>query len=130
MNSVKIDGNITKDPETFSPQNSEFTLIKFSIANNDESRKNHAGEFEKIASFFDVEYWTKNPQHWLQKILKGSPVTVQGRLKQETWTDSTTNSTRSKVKIVAECGRSEGFAVVVHERHQQQQQPMQGGYGF
>lgn len=83
MNQYAISGNITKDPETFAPEGSEFTCIKFSIANNDERRKKPDGTYEDITSFFDLEYWTKNPQYWLQRIRKGDPCFANGKLKQQ-----------------------------------------------
>jgi hypothetical protein len=33
---------------------------------------------------------------------KGSPVLIEGRLKQESWTDKTTGQNRSKLKVVGE----------------------------
>lgn len=100
MNNVFISGNLTKEPETFSPEGSDFSCIKFSIANNDESKKKDDGSYENIASFFDLEYWTKKPQYWLQKLQKGIPIAVEGRLKQQTWTDKESGSGRSKVLII------------------------------
>lgn len=119
MNSVKIDGNVTRDPETFSPQGSEYTVLKFSIANNDESKKDANGQWENVPSFFDVEYWTKKAQYWIQKLTKGASVTIQGRLKQQTWEHEGKN--HSRVKIIAGVGMNEGFAVVVHDRVPKQQ---------
>ena len=119
MNSIKIDGNVTRDPETFSPQGSEYTVLKFSIANNDESKKDANGKWENVVSYFDVEHWTKNVQYLIQKLTKGAPVTVQGRIKQDRFEHEGQN--RNRVKIIAEVGRNEGFAIVVHDRLPKQQ---------
>ena len=120
MNSIKLTGNLTKDPETFSPEGSESTCIKFTIGNNDESRKKSDGsEYEDIPSFVDVKYWTKNVQYWIQKLTKGVSVTVQGRLKQERWTDNDNNN-HSRIVVMAEVGYNQGFAIVPHERAQSQ----------
>jgi len=120
MNSIKITGNVTRDPETVSPQGSEYSVLKFSIANNDESKKVD-GKYENVVSFFDVEYWTKNVQYWIQKITKGARVTIQGRLKQEQWEQD--GKSRSRVKIAANVGMNEGFAIEVHPRVQKEQEP-------
>lgn len=98
MNSVFISGRLTKEPETFSPDGSDFTCIKFSIANDDESKKQQDGSYQNIASFFDCEYWTKKPQYWLQKLTKGCPIAIDGRLKQQTWEKD--GQKRSKVVII------------------------------
>ena len=58
MNHTVISGNVTREPELFSPEGSEFSCIKFSIANNDE-RKKEGENWVDVASFFDLEYWTK-----------------------------------------------------------------------
>ena len=119
MNSLKITGNITRDPETHSPQGSEYSVLKFSIANNDESKKVN-DKYEDVPSFFDVEYWTKNVQYWIQKLTKGAKVTVQGRIKQERWEQD--GNHRSRVKIVANVGMNEGFAIEVHPKGEQKPQ--------
>ena len=76
--------------------NGEYSGIKFSIANNDERRKNTNGEWEDVTSFFDLIYWTKNPTLWLQRLQKGVGVVCEGRMKQERWQDDQGNN-RSKV---------------------------------
>ncbi len=132
MNHISITGNLTRDPETFSPQGSENTCIKFSIANNDESKKD-GDNYEDVPSYFDVKYWTKNVQYWIQKLTKGAPVTVQGRMKQERWTDKENNN-HSRIVILAEVGYNQGFAIVVHDRvksenQSQSQEQSQSGSG-
>jgi single-strand DNA-binding protein len=100
MNSCFINGRLTKEPETFSPDGSDFSCLKFSIANDDESKKQSDGSYKNIASFFDCEYWTKKPKFWLEKLEKGIPVVIEGRLKQQTWQKD--GQTRSKVVIIVE----------------------------
>lgn len=96
MNKTFISGNLTKEPETVAPQGSEYTLIKFGIANNDERRKGPSGEWEDVTSFFDLQYWTKNPRVWLQRLKKGVGVMCEGRAKQERWQDND-GGNRSKI---------------------------------
>jgi len=108
MNTLTITGNLTREPEVVSPKGSEYSVIKFSIANNDERHKKDTGDWESVASFFDCEYWTKNPQHWLQQLVKGCQVCLQGKLKQERWDDKETQKQRSRVLVSVE-----GFPIVV-----------------
>ena len=100
MNSVFITGNLAKEPEV-STTKTEWSVIKFGIANNDESKKQDDGSWEHVVSFFDCEYWTKNPQLWLNKLQKGVGVAIQGHLKQDTW-QADDGSSRHKVKLVVE----------------------------
>ena len=78
-----MSGNLTREPEVRAIPNSDYSVIAFGIANNDESRKQQDGSYENIASFFDCEYFTKKPpQHWLAQLRKGIGVVVYGSLKQ------------------------------------------------
>lgn len=99
MNHVTLSGNVTREPEVFSPEGSEWSCIKFGIANNDERRKDQAGNWESIVSFFDAEFWTKKPGEWLQRIHKGDQVFVEARMKQETWDQDGTKRSRVKLNI-------------------------------
>lgn len=112
MNIVAISGNLAREPEVKAMTSSEYSVIRFSIANNDERRKTDTGQWESIVSFFDCEFWTKNPQHWLKEMHKGSPVVIEGTLKQEKWEQDgqTRYAVRIKVKgypIIGK-GREEG----------------------
>ena len=98
MNTTIISGNITRDVEIVTTK-SDWSILKFSIANNDESRKQQDGSYENIASFFDCEYLTKKPDTWIRRLHKGSAIVIQGTLKQEQWEDKNGGGKRSKVKI-------------------------------
>lgn len=84
MNKSFLDGNITGDPKVYAPDGSEYTCLTFSIANNDEKKK-VGNEWESVASFFELKFWTKNPTHWIQKIVKGARCYVEAIAKQEMW---------------------------------------------
>ena len=99
MREAYLSGRLGKDPELFSPNNSEYSVLKFSIANDDESRKNQMGEYENITSWFDVEYWTKKPQEWLQRLHKGDMVILSCEAKQDTWEKDGQQRSRIKFRI-------------------------------
>ena len=111
MNTCSLSGNLTKDPEIFAPDNSEWTVINYSIANNDDSRKNANGEYENVAHFFDCTYWTKKPQLWLQKLRKGVLVVGEYQAKQERWEKD--GQTRSRVKFSTKRGT---YPIVMEKR--------------
>lgn len=112
MNRITISGNLTREPE--SQAVNEWSIIKFAIANNDERKKNDKGEYEGITSFFDCEYWTKNPAYWLNQLRKGTPVVLEGRLKQEKWEKD--GQTRYAVRIVVQ-----GFPIVAASKAEKAQ---------
>ena len=110
MRTAYITGRLGKDPETFAPNGSDYSVIKFSIANGDESKKNAQVGYDTVTSWYDIEFWTKNPQPWLQKLLKGVEVALECTIKQDKWEKDGQNY--SKIKFVVNrfpvvCGRIE-----------------------
>jgi single-strand DNA-binding protein len=123
MNHVTISGRLGRDPELVSPNGSEYSLLKFSIANNDESKKDPStGQYEPVTSWFDVEFWTKNPQHWLCKLYKGYEVVIECTAKQNTWEQDGQN----RSKVVFKLARGTFPLVIANDKQeapaQQQQQ--------
>jgi single-strand DNA-binding protein len=98
MNITVISGHLTRDCEIH--ENGEWKAINFSIANNDEKRKNKdTGELEQVVSFFEVTYWTKGSK-MQNHLTKGKEVLVSGSLKLETWKNDN-DENRRKVRIIA-----------------------------
>ena len=114
MNTTIISGNLTREPESRAV--GDQSVINFSIANNDESKKQPDGSYVKIPSYFDIEFWTKNPAHWLKQLVKGAALIVQGRLKQDTWEQE--GNKRSRVKIIVD-----GYPIVAAGKGQSEQAP-------
>lgn len=85
INTVVMCGNLTKDVEI------RQNVAKISIAVN-ESQRDQQGNWMDVPSFFD---WIKfigqneNVQNLQQKLVKGTPVTLMGRAKQNVWQDQT-----------------------------------------
>lgn len=80
-----VSGNITGDPEQYTPENGEYVSLKFSVANNDRQKKQQDGTWKDEPSFLDVVYWTKNPSYWIQRIQKGSKFFANCEFYQERW---------------------------------------------
>ena len=98
LNSVLIDGNLTRDPETrTTPRGS--TVCNFGLASN----RYYEQDDEKIkeVSFFEVESWARLADACSSHLSKGRGVRVVGRLKQDRWEDQEGNN-RSRVKVVAD----------------------------
>ena len=89
-NQVAIDGNLTKDGE-FKFTESGVAVLKFSIAHNTKIK-----EKEEV-SFFDVVAFGKHAEYIADFAVKGTPVTVIGRLQQDRWEKDGTKYQRVKI---------------------------------
>ena len=116
MNNINLTGRLTRDAEIKTVGDSN--VISLSICNDDESKKDQAGNYERIPSFFDCSIWSKTGKI-ANHLLKGKVVTVSGRLKQETWTTAE-GANRSRVVIKA-------FEVVPHKFEEAGTMPEQTG---
>ena len=85
INHVIVEGNLTKAAE-LSRWSDGTPYIRFTIANN-EYYKNGNGEYESIPSFFDCQCKGAYAESMSRYLLKGRRITVEGRLKQQRWTD-------------------------------------------
>jgi single-strand DNA-binding protein len=104
FNRVILMGNLTRDVEVRYLQNGT-AVTDISLAINDR-RKNNAGEWVDEVSYFDVTLWARNAEVAGEYLTKGSPVLIEGRLKQETWEQE--GQKRSKVKVIADQMRMVG----------------------
>lgn len=112
MNLVIIKGNLTRDPELrYTPNGTAIATIGVAV---NESWTNDQGEKQERVHFFDVDAWGKRAEVIAQYFHKGKPILVQGKLKQESWTDKESGQKRYKIKITMDsfefCGgdRQEG----------------------
>ena len=101
MRSAYITGNLGADPVLFSPQNSEWACLTFNIANSDMSKKNQQGGYDNVTQWFTVKFWTKKPQDWLQKLMKGTSVIVETEIETESWEKDGENHYKMVFKIKA-----------------------------
>ena len=97
INTVVISGNLTRDPELRSLPN-ENAVCELGVAVN-ERMKDGAGNWTDRANFFDVTVWGGMGEWVARNLTKGSGVTVEGRLRWESWEKD--GQKRSKVKIIA-----------------------------
>lgn len=98
LNSILIEGNLTKDPEvTTTPRGT--AVCTFSVASNRAYKQEN--ELQKEVSFFEVEAWSDLAETCGKNLKKGRGVRVVGRLKQDRWKDQG-GKNHERVKIVAE----------------------------
>jgi len=85
FNKIIIVGNLGRDPELrYTPQGTP--VCSFTIASN-ERRKDKSGEVQDITTWFRGTLFGQRAETFAQYLTKGKPVYVEGRLRQEAWTD-------------------------------------------
>jgi len=99
LNKVLIAGRLTHDPD-LKYISSGRAVCRIRIANSRYYRSKE-GERKEDSTFVDVSMWDKQAEWVGEKLKKGRPVLVEGRLKSDMWDDKTTGQKRSKIEIVA-----------------------------
>ena len=96
-NKVVLMGNLTRDVELRYLQ-SGVAVGDCTLALNEIYKKGN--DKVESTSFVDVTLWGRNAEVASEFCKKGSPLLVEGRLKQETW--ETDGNKRSKLKVNAD----------------------------
>jgi single-strand DNA-binding protein len=96
FNKVILMGNLVRDPEL--KFLSETAVCNFSIAINDSYKK--GDEWIDQVSYFDIVVFKKQAENCNEYLSKGSPVLVEGKLRQRRW-EAKDGTKRSKIEIVA-----------------------------
>jgi single-strand DNA-binding protein len=85
FNKITIVGYLGRDPEIrYTPDGQ--AVCNFSIATT-EKRKDRTGEAQDITTWFKVTLWGRQAEVANQYLSKGKQVYLEGRLRQEEWTD-------------------------------------------
>jgi len=92
LNSVSLGGRLTADPE-LRQTNSGHSVTDVSLAIN----RMKEGETD----FVDVTLWGKTAEIAAEHLSKGRFINVQGRLRQDKWTDKEGNN-RYSLNVVAD----------------------------
>lgn len=98
LNSVLLEGNLTRDP-VLGETPKGTPVCTFGLAVNRYYKQDE--ETVNEASFFEVETWSRLALYCGAQLKKGLPIRIVGRLKQDRWEDSEGNP-RSKIKVVGE----------------------------
>ena len=98
LNSVLLEGNLTRDPEL--RYTAKGTAVcRFAIACNRSYKQDDQRQEE--VSYFDVTTWSRLAEICAEYLVKGRGVRVVGRLKQDRWEDDSGNR-RSRIEVIAE----------------------------
>ena len=98
FNRVILIGNLTRDPELrYIPSGTAVTEIGLAV---NERRKGPNGERIDEVHFIDVTLWGRTAEIVSEYLGKGSPVLVEGKLKQDRWEKD--GQKHSKLKVVGD----------------------------
>lgn len=93
-NSVSIIGNLGKNPEPkVLPSGKTVTSMTLACKRGKDATA--------VTDWYDVDAWDEVGSMAVEHLYKGSKVLVEGRLRQDQWTDKLTGQQRTRTKIVA-----------------------------
>ncbi len=100
LNKVIIAGRVAFDPE-LRYISSGRAVCRIRIANTRYYRTKD-GERREETCWVDAKCWDKQAEFVGERIKKGRPVLIEGRLKSDEWEDKTTGQKRTKIEISAQ----------------------------
>jgi single-strand DNA-binding protein len=100
QNQVMLTGRLTRDPEFMSTQ-SGVAKSWFSVAVNRRYRDKVSGEWKDDTAFIPVVVWREAAQRCKEKLKKGSPVHIEGRLRSRKFEDKASGAQRTVVEVEA-----------------------------
>ena len=84
LNDIRLIGRLTRDPE-LKFTTSGTALCRFDLAVNRRYKDSKSGEWKDDTSFIPVVVWREIAQRCGDRLKKGSPAYVEGRLKSRAW---------------------------------------------
>ena len=100
FNRVIIVGNLTRDVELRYTQQGGTPVTDIGVAVNDRVKRGE--EWIDEPTFVEVTLWGKTAEVAAEYLRRGSPLLVEGRLKQETWHDKNSGEKRTRLKVVCD----------------------------
>lgn len=86
QNQVIITGRLTRDPE-FRATQKGTTVCFFDIASNRRFKDNTTGEWKDDTTYVPIVAWGQTADRCRDKIKKGTPVYIEGRLSNSQYTN-------------------------------------------
>ncbi|NOX20803.1 MAG: single-stranded DNA-binding protein [Nitrospirae bacterium] len=96
FNKIILIGNLTKDPELrYTPAGTAVANMRIAV----NSRVKQGDEFKDETLFIDTVVFGKQAESSTQYLSKGSPILVEGRLRERRWEYE--GQQRSKFEVIA-----------------------------
>ena len=100
QNQVLLTGRLTRDPEVFfTPQGT--AKCWFSVAVNQNYKDKTTGEWKEQVSYIPIVVWRQAAERCKEKLHKGSPVHIEGRLRSREFEDKKSGSKRTVLEVEA-----------------------------
>lgn len=99
INTCTISGNLTRDSELAWTKNGGTPVLSFCVA-VDEGYKNSEGEWVKTPAFIDCTMFGSRANSLHKYLMKGTHLTVQGKLRYSTWEKE--GQKRHKLDVLAQ----------------------------
>ncbi|MBI5630870.1 MAG: single-stranded DNA-binding protein [Elusimicrobia bacterium] len=100
QNQVLLTGRLTRDPEVFfTPQGT--AKCWFSIAVNQAYKDKATGDWKEQVSYIPVVVWRQAAERCKEKLRKGSPVHIDGRLRSREYEDKKSGTKRTVLEVEA-----------------------------
>ncbi len=100
QNQVTLTGRLTRDPESMVTQNG-VARCWFSVAVNRRFRDKASGEWKDDVSYVPVVVWRDAAQRCKERLAKGSPVHIEGRLRSRKFEDKASGASRTVLEVEA-----------------------------
>ena len=98
FNKVILVGNLTRDIELRETPGGA-SVADAGLAVND--RRKQGDDWVDETSFVDLTLWGRTAENAAEYLSKGSPILVEGRLKQDSW-ENDKGEKRTKLKVVVD----------------------------
>ena len=83
LNDVRLVGRLTRDPEVrYTPKGQAVARLDVAV---NRRFKDGTGEWREEATFCPVTVWREAAERCKEKLKKGSPIYVEGRLRSTSW---------------------------------------------
>lgn len=97
-NRVTLMGNLANSPELKYLPGGDTAVVETAIAVNERFKKGE--EYVETVSFVDAVFYGRSAEIVNQYLRKGSPILIEGRLKQDRWEKE--GQKRSKLRVIVE----------------------------
>src|ERR1700691_2756410 len=83
LNDVRLVGRLTRDPEVrYTPKGQAVARVDLAV---NRRFKDSTGEWREEATFVPVTVWRDAAERVRERLKKGSPIYVEGRLRSSSW---------------------------------------------
>jgi single-strand DNA-binding protein len=98
MNDVRLVGRLTRDPEVrYTPKGQAVARLDLAV---NRRFKDSLGEWREEATFVPVTVWRDAAERCRERLKKGSPIYVEGRLRSTSW-ETKDGQKRSGIEVEA-----------------------------